>query len=256
MFRFKQFTVFQSECAMKVGTDGVLLGAWADTHNATRILDIGTGTGLLALMLAQRAPHAEITAIEIDPAAVEQAAANAQNSPWGNRIRIIGGDFGKHIFKEKFDLIVSNPPYFCNSLKNPDEKRKTARHDDTLTQETLAKGIAEIIAKNGTACVIYPTAEGESFIRTASSFALHQENRHPSATRVASKKTAVAVLANRGSDHNRRHHHRERRKTPIHRRIHCTNKGFLPEFLTKLAKNESGSNFIQKIEQKSLSLFF
>ena len=182
MFRFKQFTVFQSECAMKVGTDGVLLGAWADTHNATRILDIGTGTGLLALMLAQRAPHAEITASEIDPAAVEQAAANAQNSPWGDRIRIIGGDFGKHIFKEKFDLIVSNPPYFCNSLKNPDEKRKTARHDDTLTQETLAKGIAEIIAKNGTACVIYPTAEGESFIKTASYFGLHCTKRtdiHP-----------------------------------------------------------------------------
>ena len=111
-FQFKQFTVWHDQCAMKVGTDGVLLGAWASVERARRILDIGTGTGLVALMLAQRSlPDAKIVALEIDEAAAGQARENVARSPWQERIEVVQADFKKYRSSDKFDVIVSNPPY-------------------------------------------------------------------------------------------------------------------------------------------------
>ena len=119
-FRFKQFTVFHDKCAMKVGADGVTLGAWADITNAKKMLDIGCGSGLIALMVAQRS-NAEITAIDIDNQSVIQSTINVENSPWKERIiirQISLQDFAE-CTSEKFDVIISNPPFFRNSLKNP-----------------------------------------------------------------------------------------------------------------------------------------
>ena len=134
-FRFKQFFVRHDRCAMKVGTDGVLLGAWAPTNPLTpnpltRILDIGTGSGLIALMLAQRCPDAQIAAIDIDPDAVAQARENFAASPWSDRLHVAQSSLqewqmgnGKCGNDKWYDLIVSNPPYFTASLKNPDAAR-------------------------------------------------------------------------------------------------------------------------------------
>ena len=124
-FQFKQFKVEQGKTAMKVGTDGVLLGAWASVGDAKNILDVGTGTGLIALMLAQRNQNAEISAIDIDRNAVEQAAENAEQSPWSGRISIFESDYNHFRVGVSclFDLIVSNPPYFEQSLKSPTKSR-------------------------------------------------------------------------------------------------------------------------------------
>jgi len=138
-FRFKQFTVFHDKCAMKVGTDGVLLGAWTDLKDTQKILDVGTGTGLIALMLAQRNPAALIDAIDIDPLALEQAEANSRNSPFSDRIAVKESSFQAfaRLTGKQFDLIVSNPPYFSDSLMPPDRQRAQTRHSVTLTLDDL-----------------------------------------------------------------------------------------------------------------------
>jgi len=169
-FRFKQFFIEDSKCAMKVGTDGVLLGAWTPIDRYTdriqnteyrpnyRILDVGTGSGLIARMLMQRCPEAEVEGIDIDKAAVEQACENgirafqAQLQDW----RLDVGDC--------YDLIVSNPPYFQNSLKNPDAGRKTARHTDTLSYAELIKHSARLLKEGGQLALILP-AEAENEVR-------------------------------------------------------------------------------------------
>lgn len=181
-FRFKQFFIEDSKCAMKVGTDGVLLGAWAPT--GSRILDVGTGSGLIARMLMQRCPEAEVEGIDIDEAAVEQACENGVKA-FCARLQEWQG---------MYDLIVSNPPYFQNSLKNPDEGRKTARHTDTLSYAELVKHSARLLKKGGQLAVILP-AEAENEVRqlaaTEDLFLTH-------ATRVFSKesKPARRVLMN------------------------------------------------------------
>ena len=134
-FEFKQFTVWHDKCAMKVGTDGVLLGAWANVESAKHILDVGTGTGLIALMLAQRTVQADVTAIEIDSMAAIQARENIAHSPWKNRITLFNCDFRYFHDDLKYDLIVSNPPYFVNALKCLDKQRNMARHTDLLYYE-------------------------------------------------------------------------------------------------------------------------
>ena len=167
-FRFKQFTVWHDRCAMKVGTDGVLLGAWAP--GGTRILDIGTGSGLIALMLAQRFPEASIDAIDIDEAAVEQARENFAASPWTDRLHAFHArlqDWQNHplqITNYKYDLIVSNPPYFRNSLKNPDKGRQTARHTDTLSYAELLRHSARLLTEKGLLALVLP-AEAEQEVR-------------------------------------------------------------------------------------------
>jgi len=160
-FRFKQFTVFQGKCAMKVGIDGVLLGAWTDVSDVNHILDIGIGTGLITLMLAQRC-KAVITGIDIDLQAIEQAKENVGISPWSNRIKVLQKSVQEfsEITNIKFDLIVSNPPYFINSLKNPSESRTTARHTVSLTHEELILSSKKLLTKAGRICLILPVNEG------------------------------------------------------------------------------------------------
>ena len=173
IFTFKQFTIHQDRCIFKVGTDGVLLGAYADVAGIKTILDIGTGTGLIAMMLAQRS-EAEITAIEPDPGSSEQAGSNVSKSKWSDRIRLINTslqDFLKNA--PKFDLIVSNPPYFTGYLRNPDPLKATARHNVTLNNKDLLLGMSELLAEDGRAQVIMPYPEGDVFIAEANEFGLY-----------------------------------------------------------------------------------
>ena len=151
-FDFKQFRIEQDRCAMKVGTDGVLLGAWCPT--GTRILDVGTGSGLIARMLMQRCPEAEVEGIDIDDVAVEQACKNG--------VKAFVSSLQE--WQETYDLVVSNPPYFQNSLKNPDEGRKTARHTDTLSYAELIQHSARLLKENGQLALILP-AEAEAEVR-------------------------------------------------------------------------------------------
>ncbi len=173
-FQFKQFYVRHDRCAMKVGTDGVLLGAWAGAKYVTdssatgnggmRVLDIGTGSGLIALMVAQRYPEARIEAIDIDPTAVAQAAENFASSPWAERMQAWCCPLQKWLPEAQYQLIVSNPPYFHKSLKNPDLGRKQARHTDSLSYEELIHYAAQMLAPNGCLAIILP-AEAEQDMR-------------------------------------------------------------------------------------------
>lgn len=158
-FRFQQFIVHHDRCAMKVGTDGVLLGAWA--RGGGRILDVGTGTGLIALMMAQRYVQATVDAVEIDTEACQQAIDNVAESPFTNRINVIC-DAVQHFSMESerlkaYDAIVSNPPFFENALKNPDKGRVVARHSDTLPFADLFKAVKKLLSDNGEFSVIIPT---------------------------------------------------------------------------------------------------
>jgi tRNA1Val (adenine37-N6)-methyltransferase len=166
-FQFKQFTVKHNKCPFKVGTDGVLLGACADVTGKDRILDIGTGTGLIALMLAQRC-NADVTAIEPDHDSFEQAAENVKQSKWAGRIKVENCRLQDYVPDDlKFDLIVSNPPYFIDSLKNPDPARSAARHNDGLIHEDLLKGASRLLDEDGLLQVILPYDEGSILIAEA-----------------------------------------------------------------------------------------
>jgi tRNA1Val (adenine37-N6)-methyltransferase len=154
-FRFKQFTVYHDLCAMKVGTDGTLLGAWADCEQAKTILDIGTGSGLIALMLAQRS-EAQVYAIDIDENACKQAKINFENSPFSGRLFIEKVDFQHWNTSLRFDLLVSNPPYFTNSLKSADKGRNFARHNDSLFFADLIGKSCSMMNEGGKLAVILP----------------------------------------------------------------------------------------------------
>jgi tRNA1Val (adenine37-N6)-methyltransferase len=175
-FSFKQFTVFQEKCAFKVGTDGVLLGACVDITGVKRILDIGTGTGLIALMLAQRC-EAEITALEPDYDSYEQACDNVRQSKWHERIKVLNSDI-QHFDpgNVRFDLIVTNPPWFIDSLKNPDQGKAAARHNVTLNNDELLKGVSRLLAENGRFQVIMPYVEGNILIAEAQEYGLYINN--------------------------------------------------------------------------------
>ena len=148
---------------MKVGTDGVLLGAWAEVRTSDRrMLDIGTGTGLIALMLAQRAPEARITGVDIDD--VAQARENADASPWGDRVAFERCPVQEFTASEPFDLILSNPPFFVDSLTCPDRGRTAARHAVHLPFDELRDAVLRLMAPAGRFAVILPTAEAERFL--------------------------------------------------------------------------------------------
>ena len=151
-FKFKQFTIWQSDCAMKVGTDGTLLGAWAE--GGQKILDIGTGTGLIALMMAQRFPNAHVTGIDIDAAAVSQAQSNVSHSPFADRGEIVVADALE--YDGSFDAIVSNPPFFADSLVCPDSQRSLARHSLSLTYQGLFETARRVLTEQGTLSVVVP----------------------------------------------------------------------------------------------------
>ena len=157
-FQFRQFVVHQQRCAMKVGTDGTLLGAWAAAPSGQcRILDIGTGTGLIALMMAQRYPEAEVTGIDIDEDAVTQAVDNVRLSPFSERIRICHLDILNFADTIGFDAIVSNPPYFVDSLACPDDQRTIARHAVSLTYEQLMHQVYRLLKDEGRFSVVVPS---------------------------------------------------------------------------------------------------
>lgn len=191
IFRFKQFEIEQDRCAMKVGTDGVLLGAWA--QGGRRILDIGSGTGLISLMMAQRFPDAEVVGIDMDADACGQARENVMASPFRDRVEIeccrlqdFGGaseaaeasgtaevlkaDGGASETAEGlkaagvFDAIVSNPPFFVDSLKNPDSKRTMARHTDSLPFRDLFAGVKRLLSDDGVFSAIVPVEVVEQFV--------------------------------------------------------------------------------------------
>lgn len=164
-FRFKQFQIHQNKTVMKVGTDGVLLGAWADVNEAENILDVGTGTGLIALMAAQRNELAKIDAVEIDATSYEEAKQNFEESIWAARLRIFNTpiqDFSK-VATKQYDLILSNPPYFINSTKSKYDYKNQVRHTDNLSFEDLIDSINILLKKNGRFCVVLPFAEGVIF---------------------------------------------------------------------------------------------
>jgi tRNA1Val (adenine37-N6)-methyltransferase len=172
-FSFKQFTIFQNKSAFKVGTDGVLLGAVADVTGAERILDIGSGTGLISIMLAQRC-DAAITAIEPDDDSFIQTCENVKICRWHNRINVIHirlQDFNPE--QVKFDLIVTNPPYFYDSLKNPDPRRSAARHNDSLTSDEILNFASRLLKKGGRLQLIMPYIEGNVFIAEANKYGLY-----------------------------------------------------------------------------------
>jgi tRNA1Val (adenine37-N6)-methyltransferase len=157
---------------MRVGTDGVLLGAWANISNAQRILDVGTGTGLIAIMLAQRST-ASIDAVEIDNKAFLQAVDNVNNCPWKNRINVVENSFQKYSESAlKYDLIISNPPYFEDSLKAEDANRLIARHNDQLTRLDLLSCSRNLMEKNSILSIIMPFTEGCLLIAEAVKFGL------------------------------------------------------------------------------------
>jgi tRNA1Val (adenine37-N6)-methyltransferase len=166
-FQFKKFRVIQERSAMKVGIDGVLLGAWVDTSGAGQILDIGTGTGLIALMMAQKSVSALIDAIEIDPNAFEEAVLNASQSPWRDRIQVACCSFQEFVERtdRKYDLVASNPPFFAkDGLKAPAQNRAQARHSDSLPLELLVSGATNLLTENGRIALIL-TVESLSKIK-------------------------------------------------------------------------------------------
>ena len=167
-FQFKQFTVFHDRCAMKVGTDGVLIGAWAQSFPQADTLDIGCGSGLISLMIAQRYPHNHITAIEIDEDTTAQARENVQRSPFADQIEVINADFASFVTPsdKKFQTIISNPPYFEEVLGSSvsTATRIKARHTESLSFETLVCRSATLLDDNGVFSVIIPYTAATNFI--------------------------------------------------------------------------------------------
>lgn len=169
-FTFKQFFVAHDRCAMKVGTDGILLGAWAPVAKVKRILDIGAGSGLLALMLAQRTEqHVTIDAVELDELAAIQAGENAAESPWASRVRVECADILTWAPEQtaRYDLIVSNPPYFEPGVECATPERNQARYTGSLDHLALLMTAANLISEEGFFCVVLPESVGNEFIKKA-----------------------------------------------------------------------------------------
>lgn len=173
-FHFKQFSIRHDRSGMKIGTDAVLLGAWTDVKNATRVLDIGSGTGVIALMIAQRTEaFVKVEAIEIDEFAFADADENFNSSPWKDRLKLHHESIHNFTTNSTFDLIVSNPPYFQNSYKPPDPKRGIARHTDNLSFEGLLTAAKRLLSLEGRLSVILPFTEGLEFILLADRFGFY-----------------------------------------------------------------------------------
>ena len=173
-FHFKQFTIYQDRCSMKVGTDGVLLGAWADVGKAAHILDVGTGSGLIAIMLAQRAEGANIHAVEVDQAAAGQARENMEVSPWKGRLQVFHTpvqDYARSV-STQYDLIVSNPPFFSGGTFSHNQDRNSVRHTIKLPHGDLLSAARSLLAPTGKFCLILPYIEGLRFQELARTYHL------------------------------------------------------------------------------------
>lgn len=167
-FQFKRFNVQDENCAMKVGTDAVVLGAWINAENSKSILDIGTGSGIIALMLAQKS-SATIDAIDIDSASIHDAEKNFKESPWSEKLKAIHCSLSAYAYQseKKYDLILSNPPYFINSLKSVSERKNISKHTSTLNHEELLSGAKSLITPEGRFSVIIPYDQVDSFVNIA-----------------------------------------------------------------------------------------
>lgn len=208
-FTFKQFFVAHDRCAMKVGTDGVLLGAWAPVANASRILDIGSGSGLIALMLAQRTnPTVEIDAVELDQQAAGQAQENIAASPWPNRIHLFQDDIQSwsQNATQRYSLIVSNPPYFTPGVDCATPERASARYTAGLTHEALLGCAESVICEEGFFCVILPEDAVSKLVALAQRRGWHlryrtdisdNETRPPNRVLLALSPTAGEVFLDR-----------------------------------------------------------
>ncbi len=188
-FQFKQFKITQEKAAMKVGTDGVLLGAWTDVANVKSALDVGAGTGVIALILAQRS-QAIIEAVEIEEHAAEEAAGNFRNSPWAKRLKLYPGSFQEFVAKTtaKYDLVISNPPFFVNDQRSKNSKLAIARHSDLLSPDELAAGAKKLLSENGRLSVILPVPNAIKFISLAEKQGLFLQRL----TEVKPKKNKIA----------------------------------------------------------------
>jgi tRNA1Val (adenine37-N6)-methyltransferase len=178
MFHFKKFSIDDSTAAMKIGTDAVLLGAWTPCENETRILDIGTGSGILALMMAQRNIKTVIDAVEIDPDAASLAHQNIQLSPWPDLIHIFNSSIQKFSTgtENKYSLVISNPPFFTDSLKAPGKARTMARHNDILPVTELLECTSDLLTDNGNAAFIIPADAFEDWKQKAAKLKLYPKN--------------------------------------------------------------------------------
>lgn len=196
-FQFKQFMVSQDRCAMKVGTDGVLLGAWA--HGGSHILDIGTGTGIIALMMAQRFPKALVDAIEIDSEAAHQAVENVARSPFADRIKVVETSLQQFKPDEPYDVIVTNPPFFARSLKSPDDSRRLARQTDSLPFSAIFAFAKENLVVDGELSAIIPTDYLEEFSQEAFMRGMFLSRQYAVKTveRKPAKRTLVAFSPSR-----------------------------------------------------------
>jgi tRNA1Val (adenine37-N6)-methyltransferase len=169
-FIFKQFTISQNQCAMKIGTDAVLLGAWTRvTQNPNSILDIGAGTGILAIMLAQRTSAEFIDALEMDDQAFEQCVDNFENAPWSDRLFCYHVSLEAFVdeIEDQYELIISNPPYYSEDYKTTNNQRNLARFTDALPAEHLLVSVSKLLSKNGLFSVIIPFKDEKSFIASA-----------------------------------------------------------------------------------------
>lgn len=178
-FKFKQFDIYQSESAMKVGTDGVLIGAWTPVLNRKNILDIGSGTGLISLMLAQRNSDASITAIEIDEDPAKQSKHNFETSRWSDRLSVEHISFQEFYESSvaKYDLIVSNPPFFTSGNVAPEKSRAMARHNSHLSFDELLFGVEKLLSDDGDFVVILPSIGFEDFLIRANNIGLYAKSQ-------------------------------------------------------------------------------
>ncbi|ACX81598.2 tRNA (adenine-N6)-methyltransferase [Aggregatibacter actinomycetemcomitans D11S-1] len=176
-FQFKQFRVNHDRCAMKVGTDGILLGAWANVTQAKQILDLGCGSGLIALMLAQRSSaESRICAVEIDPAAAQQAQENVSASPWKDKIQVYQQNIETFCAQSKhaFDLIVANPPYFQTGVDCRNEARNTARYLASQSHLHWLETAASCLASKGKISFVLPLEAGETLLKTTALYCVER----------------------------------------------------------------------------------
>lgn len=200
-FRFKEFVIRQRLSAMKVGTDGVILGAWAALDSSTKkILDVGTGTGLIAMMIAQRAPEALVDAVEIDREAASEARENFERCPFSDRMQLYNSAFQSFADEcgERYDLIVSNPPYFNGTYKSVDAQRTAARHRELLPTDDLIEGVLKLLNDSGRFVAIFPYSDAAVFIAKAAARGLYCSKImeiHPKSGRAAIRMAAEFSLA-------------------------------------------------------------
>ncbi|NLH24128.1 MAG: methyltransferase [Bacteroidales bacterium] len=190
---------------MRVNTDSVLLGAWATgpSNEPSRILDIGTGCGILALMMAQRFAGARIDALEIDACAAEEAGANVLSSPWAGRISVRHEDFRKAVFTHPYDLVICNPPYFSQSLASPDARRTMARHTSgkSLSHRELIEGVAHLLDGYGLFALILPVNASKEFFSTAAATGQPLYPHRVTTVYTKRNKPAIRILAQMGKNH-------------------------------------------------------